>query len=50
MAKETSRLIIEYLSLYKNYNYRRKTNKRKITFCKTSIFGKRLNTRKTEHS
>ena len=50
MAKKTSGLIIEYLSLYKNYNYRRKTNKRKITFCKTSIFGKRLNTRKTEHS
>lgn len=50
MAKETSGLIIEYLSLYKNYSYRRKTNKRKITFCKTSIFGKRLNTRKTEHS
>lgn len=44
MAKKTCGLIIEYLSLYKNYNYRRKTNKRKITFCKTSIFGKRLNT------
>ena len=43
MAKETSGLIIEYLSLYKNYNYRRKTNKRKITFCKTSIFSKHLN-------
>ena len=43
MAKKTSGLIIEYLSLYENYNYRRKTNKRKITFCKTSIFGKHLN-------
>lgn len=44
MAKETSSLILGYLSLYKNYNYRRKTNKRKITFCKTSNFGKYLNT------
>lgn len=43
MAKKTSGLIIEYLSLYKNYNYRRKTNKQKITFCKTSIFSKHLN-------
>ena len=44
MAKKTSGLIIEYLSLYKNYNYRRKTNKRKITSYQTLIFCKHLNT------
>lgn len=44
MAKETGGLIMGYLSFYRNYGYRKKTNKRKIIFCKTSNFGKRLNT------
>ena len=44
MAEETGCMILCYSVFYKDYGYRRKTNKRKITFCKTSIFCKHLNT------
>ncbi len=43
MAKKTSGLILGYSRLHKIYGYSRKTIKRKITFCKTLTYGKRLN-------
>lgn len=44
MVKKTSSLILWYSSFYKNYSYRRKTRLQEITFRKTSIFDKCLNT------
>ena len=43
MVKETGGLIMGYSRLHKIYGYSRKTIKRKITFCKTLTYGKRLN-------